>query len=123
MNTSKQARRRTPAFQASLVEAVAAILGDTDHGLTNSEIDKVLAGAKLPDPRKRAEATDPRVRQGLGYIAMSKRDRISQAVLLQQSEQGDGRSLVGLINEAMQPDGPWGCAAANRQIPGETAHV
>lgn len=105
MSTNQQTKRRTPAFQQSLVEAVAAILGDTDNGLTNAEIEKVLAAIGLPDPRKEAEAAYPWASsQGLAYVSLTKRERISQAVLRQQTKQKDGQPLVAFIREAMKPD-------------------
>jgi len=55
MTTSEQVKRSIPVFPPSVVEAVAGILGDTNDGLTNSEIEKVLCAVKLPDLRKRAE--------------------------------------------------------------------
>lgn len=35
---------------------MSAILGETDHGLSNAEIERVLEASKLADPRIEAEA-------------------------------------------------------------------
>lgn len=87
----------------STIEAVAAILGETDGGLTNSEIGKLLASANIADPRAKAEQASPEVRAGLAYIKMSKVDRIRGALGSHQSRTGTGDALVGFLHAAIDP--------------------
>lgn len=98
-----ESTKSVPLFSEATIDAVASILGDTDQGLTNSEIEKVLAAIRLRDPRAEAEAQSPAVRQGLMWVKMSKRERILLAILRQQEKQQTGSVLVAFINEAMNP--------------------
>lgn len=90
-------------FQRATITKMAAILGDTQIGLSNSEIEAVLNAAGLKDPRKLAEQSQPSVVAGDAYIAMNKRDRIAEAVAGHQSKFGNGKALVAFIREAMRP--------------------
>ena len=99
--TKTKATKSVPPFSQATIEAVASILGDTDEGLTNAEIEMVLSAIRLRDPRAEAEARSPAVRQGLMWVKMSKRERISMAILRQQKKQQTGGVLVAFINEAM----------------------
>lgn len=98
MNTKKY-----DPYPKALIEAVAQILGDTNDGLTNSEIERVLAAIPLKDPRVEAEAANPAVRTGLMYVSMSKRDRIAKAILNNQNSTGTGNALLAFVREAMKP--------------------
>jgi uncharacterized protein (TIGR02391 family) len=69
-----------------VVERIGAVLGDTDDGLTGSEIAKLLARCDLPDP---------------GPI--TKRDRITHALLDEQRRTGSGVPVVRFIHTAMAP--------------------
>lgn len=73
-------------WRASTLEAVARILGQTDGGLSNSEIDRLLARCGLPDP-------------GSG----TKWKRIATA--LEQAQQADGscQPAVNIITASMSP--------------------
>jgi hypothetical protein len=90
-------------FSISTIEAVAAILGETDGGLTNAEIGKLLSSANIADPRARAEQASPEVRAGLAYIKMSKVDRIRGALGSHQSRKGTGGALVGFCPRSDEP--------------------
>ena len=73
-------------IDAAIVEGVAAVVGDTVTGLTGSEIARLLAAAQLPDP---------------GPI--TKRTRISTAVLEEQQRLKSGVPLARLLLEVMRP--------------------
>lgn len=90
-------------FDAATIETVAAILGETQHGLTNAEIEKILKAKGIRDPVAEAKAANPLVAQGLAYVSLSKRDRIARAILNNQAKTNTGNALVGFITEAMKP--------------------
>ena len=51
-------------FDAALIESVARVLGDTEDGLTGTEIGRLLAQLGIDDP----------------LVGLSKKDRIRQAL-------------------------------------------
>ena len=67
-------------FDAALIESVARILGDTEDGLTGTEIGRLLAQLGIDDPLVAAEAQAPPGH----YVRLSKKDRIRQALLDQE---------------------------------------
>ena len=73
-------------FSAGTIEAVARALGDL---YTGSELTRLLAGVRLPDP---LGATETKWR------------RLAAAMVEQQNKQQDGRPVVALITAAMAPD-------------------
>lgn len=73
-----------PPFDAATIEAVAAILGETNQGLTNTQIEKLLAASNIRDPVTEDRAANPLVVQGLAYVSLSKRDRIARAIINNQ---------------------------------------
>ncbi len=95
-------RRYSPYPQATIV-AVASILGETDSGLTNKEIEKLLHSCGIRDPRLEAEQRDPMVRKGLAYVSMSKRERIEQALIRNQATTETGNALLAFLRAAMDP--------------------
>lgn len=74
-------------FPAQHIEAVARVLGDTNDGLTGSEIDFILRDAEIPD----VDATN------------SKWKRLYNALASIQNEKGIGNYLVMVVNRAMAP--------------------
>ena len=64
-------------FDVALIESVARVLGDTDKGLTNTEIGRLLAQLAIDVPLAAAEA---QAKPGY-YVRLSKRDRISGALI------------------------------------------
>lgn len=44
------ATKRHPAIDESIVRSLAEVLGHTEGGLTNREIDELLVAARTPDP-------------------------------------------------------------------------
>ena len=91
------AGRHQPPFNPATVRAVAEVLGRTSGGLTGSEIDRVLVAKGLPDPIGDQQRQAP---AGY-YVRGSKADRITSAILEQQSRTKSGRPLVGFINQSM----------------------
>ncbi|MFG3496854.1 TIGR02391 family protein [Streptomyces sp. NPDC047928] len=79
------ATRHEP-WPATVVTAVAGVLGGTAHGLTGREIGQLLAVVKVPD-----------VDSG------NKRDRLAGALLAQQARQGASNCVIAFIKVAMAP--------------------
>ncbi len=94
---------RYPPFPPEALEAVAAILGDTDYGLKNKQIEEICASIKLQDPVAEAKAHDPRVQQGLMYVSINKRDRILRALQGNQARNNTGNALIAFVTAAMKP--------------------
>jgi uncharacterized protein (TIGR02391 family) len=90
-------------YPARTLEGVASILGHTAHGLTNSEIGRLLKASKIRDPLVEAEEADPAVKAGDAYISMNKRERIARALSQHQSRTNAGAALIGFIHAAMNP--------------------
>ncbi|MFJ7772659.1 TIGR02391 family protein [Streptomyces sp. NPDC097107] len=79
------ATRHEP-WPATVVTAVAGVLGDTAHGLTGREIGQLLAVVKVPD-----------------VDGGNKRDRLAGALLAQQARQGASNCVIAFIKVAMAP--------------------
>ncbi len=76
-----------PPWPDSVVQGVADVLGDTDTGLTGSEIGRLLATLNIPDP-------------GSG---VTKRHRLGHALLHRQALDTSARRIVTFITRAMDP--------------------
>lgn len=63
---------RYPAWEPSVVQSVADVLGATDTGLTGAEIGSLLAGLKIPDP---GSGVTKRVRLGHALVSKQATDR------------------------------------------------
>jgi uncharacterized protein (TIGR02391 family) len=74
------------AFSQSELEAIAGALGDTDEGLTNTEIEFLLRSVRLQDPGN-----------------MTKRDRIYNAFVRSQNETRQRNHILAFIRKAMEP--------------------
>jgi uncharacterized protein (TIGR02391 family) len=85
-----------PTLQPAVLRAIAEVLGDTHAGLTNAEIDKLLAESKIPDPT-------PRGTPGLTYVTISKRDRLERALSAQQQRDGRANRVLSFVKNAMSP--------------------
>ena len=96
-------KHRYSPYSPATIIAVASILGETDSGLTNKEIEKLLHSCGIRDPRLAAEQRDPMVRKGLAYVSMSKRERIEQALIRNQSTTQTGNALLAFLRAAMEP--------------------
>ena len=79
MNPPRLAERDTAKhFTQSQLEAIAGAMGDTNDGLTGSEIAHLLASCKMKDP-------DP---------ALTKRHRLYNALALSQNERQDRLAVL-----------------------------
>ena len=74
-------------FAQSALEAIADALGDTDEGLTGSEIGHLLATCRMKDPTP----------------TMTKRHRLHNAFAASQNERGD-RAVLAFMRHAMKPE-------------------
>jgi uncharacterized protein (TIGR02391 family) len=72
------------------------VLADTDTGLTNKQIDELLAAAKIRDPTPRSAGPGT-------YVSMNKRDRVYMALSTAQTQSGAGNVIVAFIHKAMHP--------------------
>lgn len=77
-----------PSFQQAQIEQLARILGETDVGLTGSEITQLLRLCGIRDV--------------LGSSATKWR-RILEALWLKQSEDGCGNHVLAFVQEVMKP--------------------
>lgn len=59
---------REPAIDESVVRSLCDVLGRTEGGLTNKEINELLAAARIPDPTPAPTKYT--------YVAINKRDRL-----------------------------------------------
>ncbi len=80
-------KQRVPPFQGGTIEAISRVLGDTEHGLTGSEIGKTLADTPIPD-------TDP---------SATKWKRLYNAFVAFQNEQQVANHIVVFITRSMAP--------------------
>ena len=83
---STTSARIRPAFSAATIEAVCRILGDAVVG---SQIPNLIAPLKAPEPR--------------GEERNTKWKRLFNAVVVAQDRQQDGRPLLKLVGDVMQP--------------------
>lgn len=74
-------------FSQSEIQAIADALGDTDIGLTGTEIGQILRVAQIPDP-------DP---------SFAKRHRLLNAFAASQNTKQHRRNILQFIREAMAP--------------------
>jgi uncharacterized protein (TIGR02391 family) len=84
---SIKAKQIIPPFSGPHLEAIAKILGDTNEGLTGSEIGHKLQQCKIPD-------CDP---------SNTKWKRLYNALAEFQNRHGVGNHVIVLINETMNP--------------------
>lgn len=77
-----------PLFEQSALEAIAGALGDTEEGLTGSEIAHLLATCRMEDPTP----------------GMTKRHRVYNAFAASQNTRGDRRGVLAFIRHAMKPE-------------------
>jgi len=84
---SIHARQVVSSFSAEHLEAIARILGDTDHGLTGSQIGHLLAACNIPDVDS----------------SNTKWKRLYNALVDFQNTHGVGNHVVVFINRVMAP--------------------
>lgn len=78
---------RIPPFSGQQLESIAQVLGDTDTGLTGTEIGHLLAECRVPD-------VSP---------VMTKWKRLYNALVEFQNANQFGNHVVGFIHKAMNP--------------------
>lgn len=79
-------KQKYPSFDAKSIEAIARALGDTDEGLTNSEIDSAAMACKFP-----AEEAGTKWR------------RVYNILVKDQNKRLDRRGILEFIRNAMRP--------------------
>jgi uncharacterized protein (TIGR02391 family) len=77
-----------PVFTQSQLEAIADALGDTDEGLTGTEIGHLLATCRMSDPTS----------------GITKRHRLYNAFAESQNGRQDRRAILAFIRHAMKPE-------------------
>lgn len=87
--------KRYPAIDESIVRSLSEVLGRTEGGLNNKEINKLLAAAGIPDP------TPPAPRGT--YVMISKRDRLFNALEARQCRDGCGNAVLAFVAKALAP--------------------
>lgn len=73
-------------FDAAVVEGLADVLGATETGFTGGEIARLLERLHIPDPGE-----------------MTKRHRITEALLTEQRRTGSGSCVAAFVMAAMKP--------------------
>lgn len=74
-------------FDNEVLYAVCEVLGDTNDGLTGSEINKLLGSAGIDDPNP----------------TITKRDRLYKALSARQERDRSGNAVVAFVMRAMAP--------------------
>jgi len=88
---------KIPAFSEEQLRSLCRILGDTNEGLTNTEIDQLLLSARIDDPISRTPKSP------YYYKSISKKDRIYQALFHRQTLDQCGNNVANFIITAMNP--------------------
>ncbi len=80
-------KNRVSPFPPERLEAISKVLGDTDEGLTGSEIDHLLQNCQIPNPTP----------------GMTKWKRLHNAFGEFQNEHHVGNHVIIFIKRAMDP--------------------
>jgi len=88
---------RTPSFPEDQLRAICKVMGDTELGLTNSEIDQLLRSSNIIDPNPRPEPNP------YFYTIMSKKDRLYTALSKRQEQDNCGNNVANFIEVSMSP--------------------
>lgn len=83
------ATKRYSAIDDSIVRSLSEVLGRTHGGLTNKEIDELLAAARIDDPT-------PAAAPGT-YVMIAKRDRLYNALAARQRRDGCGNAQLAQV--------------------------
>jgi hypothetical protein len=75
-------------FKQEELEAISAALGDSDEGLTGSEISHILSVCRFTDPSPK----------------LSKRFRIHNALVADQNQRGSRTGVLAFMRNAMKPE-------------------
>ena len=87
---------RIDPLAAEILAGIADVLGETSEGLTNKEIREVLASADIED-------LTPKPPSQYHYVAISKRDRIYNALVGRQQRDRAGNAAIDFVECAMAP--------------------
>lgn len=87
--------KRYSAIDESIVRSLSDVLARTDGGLTNKEIDELLAAARIPDPTPPAPPGT--------YVMISKRDRLFKALVSRQRRDRCGNAVLAFVAKALAP--------------------
>ena len=87
--------RREPEIDESVVRSVCDVLGRTEGGLKNKEIDELLTTARVPDPTPRPTPYT--------YVAINKRDRLFTALVAKQRTDRCGNAVLAFVGKALAP--------------------
>jgi hypothetical protein len=87
---------RIDPLAPEILAGIADVLGETNDGLTNKEIREVLASADIED-------LTPKPPSQYHYVAISKRDRIHNALVARQQHDGAGNAPIHFVECAMAP--------------------
>ena len=87
--------KRYPPLDESVVRSLSEVLGRTEGGLTNAQIDQILRGAGVPDPTPEAPLGS--------YVMISKRDRLYNALSAKQRCDGCGNPVLSFLAKALAP--------------------
>lgn len=77
------------------MRSLSEVLGRTEGGLTTRQINELLAAARIADP------TPPAPRGT--YVAISKRDRLFNALAARQRGDGCGNAVLAFVTKALAP--------------------
>src|SRR5438445_2095164 len=80
----------------AVVREIADVLGATDTGLTNREIDELLGAAGIADP-------NPQPASPYFYRAINKRDRIFAALETRQRRDKAANGVLHFVECTMRP--------------------
>jgi uncharacterized protein (TIGR02391 family) len=89
------AAKRYAVIDESIVRSLCDVLGRTEGGLKNKEINEVLAAAGIPDPT-------PSTPRGT-YVMISKRDRLFNALCTRQRHDRCGNAVLAFVAKALAP--------------------
>lgn len=82
-------------LKESIVRSLCEVLGRTDGGLTNKEIDHLLAEARIEDP---TPAASPGT-----YVMIAKRDRLFHALSARQRRDSCGNAILAFVSKSLAP--------------------
>jgi uncharacterized protein (TIGR02391 family) len=86
---------RHPVIDETTVRSLCEVLGRTDGGLTNRQIDELLAAAGVADPTPPAPPGT--------YRILSKRDRLFDALIVRQRRDRCGNAVLLFVGKALAP--------------------
>lgn len=90
-----QMAKPEPVLPDSVLRSISEVLGQTHGGLTNVEIDRLLAEAGVNDPTPRGTQ--------FTYVVVSKRDRLHRALSESQTRAGRSNRVLRFIKLALAP--------------------